>query len=106
MATNDLVINGLITFEVGDVELEALISFLEQHGTLRMDCRNCGTTIIPQARAQHASTGQEEFRVNCVGCGHSATVRMYGKYGFILPTDDEFYKGIKSYDGWEKRIGE
>jgi ribosomal protein S27E len=104
MATNDVVINDLITFEVGDPELEALLSFLGEHGTLRMDCRNCGTTIIPQARAQHSQTGLEEFKVDCIGCGNSITVRMYGKYGFILPTDDEFYKGIKSSDGWEKRL--
>ena len=104
MAVNDLVINGLITFELGDPELEALISFLEKHGTLIMNCRNCGMTIIPQARAYHSSTGKEEFKVNCIGCGNSITVRMYGKYGFILPTDDEFYKGIKSSDGWEKRL--
>ena len=104
MATNDVVINGLITFEVGDVELEKLIAFLSVHGTLRMDCRNCGMSIIPQARSFHSQTGKEEFKVNCVGCGNSITVRMYGKYGFILPTDDEFYKGIKSRDGWNKVI--
>lgn len=105
MNTNDVVINGLISFEVDDSGLEKLLSFLSGNAILRMDCRNCGTTIIPQARSYHSETGLEEFKVNCISCGNSISVRMYGKYGFILPTDDEFYKGIKSSDGWEKRIG-
>jgi len=101
MPSNDVVINGLIRFDLGDVEMEKLLGFLYANATLIMNCRNCGTTIIPQARSQHSITGKEEFKVSCIGCGRSITVRMYGKYGFILPTDDEFYKGESRADGWE-----
>jgi len=100
MASNDVVINGLIQFEVGDVALEKLLELLYRNGTLVMDCKNCGTTIIPQARSYHNTTGAEEFSVNCVNCGKSIRVRMYGKYGFILPTDDEFYKSTRKRDSY------
>jgi ribosomal protein S27E len=102
MAGNSVVINDLISFDIGDVELEKLLSFLYSQAELRMNCRNCGMTIIPQCRSHHSNTGETEFKVVCIGCGKSSTVRMYGKYGFIIPTDDEFYKGIRADDGWEK----
>lgn len=101
MGSNDVVINDLIQFELGDVELEKLLEFLYRNGSLIMNCLNCGLTIIPQARNYHSTTHQEEFNVDCVGCGRTMRVRMYGKYGFILPTDDEFYKGRPRSDGWE-----
>uniref|UniRef100_A0A6M3Y142 Uncharacterized protein n=1 Tax=viral metagenome TaxID=1070528 RepID=A0A6M3Y142_9ZZZZ len=101
MATNDVVINDLIHFELGDTEMVKLLGFLYSNAVLVMDCGGCGTTIIPQARSQHSNTGKEEFKVSCVNCGRSSTVRMFGKYGFILPTDDEFYKGKSRADGWE-----
>ena len=101
MATNDVVINGLIKFEVGDTELEKVLGFLYKNGSLQMDCGWCGTTIIPQCRAYQANTGKTEFDVKCINCGRSIKVRMYGSYGFVLPTDDEFYKGSPRKDGWE-----
>lgn len=101
MATNDVVINGLIKFEMGDVEMEKFLDILYVNASLIMDCWNCGTTIIPQCRSQHSATKQEEFSVNCVNCGKSIQVRVFGKYGFILPSDDEHYKAQKDRnDGW------
>ena len=97
---NDIVINGLIQFDMDDVGLEKLLTFLYGMATLRMDCKNCGTTIIPQARSYYMNTGKQEFKVECIKCGKTSTVRMYGRYGFIIPTDDEFYKGINVDDGW------
>ena len=100
--TNKVVINELIYFELEDVELRKLFEFLNAVGcSLRMDCYKCGTTILPQVRRHFAETGEEEFKVNCVNCGNVATVRMYRDYGFILPTDDEFYAGRPSEDGWK-----
>ena len=100
MATNDIVINGLIKFEMGDVEMEKFLDILYANASLVMNCGNCGTTIIPQCRSYHSVTKQEEFKVVCIGCGKSIQVRMFGRYGFVLPTDDEFYKGSKVTDGW------
>ena len=100
MATNDVMINGLIKFEMGDVEMEKFLGILYSQASLVMNCSNCGTTIIPQCRSYFNATKQEEFKVNCVGCGKSIAVKMFGRYGFILPTDDEFYKGSKVDDGW------
>ena len=91
MATSDVVINNLIHFDVEDTELEKLLLFLYAKGLLRMDCTQCGTTIVPQCRNKHTITGESEFKINCVNCSKVLAVRMYGSYGFILPTDDEFY---------------
>ena len=94
---NDVVINGLIHFDLDDAELEKMLQFLYAiKAPLRMDCKQCGTTIIPQCRAYYEATRKEEFTVDCIGCGRSHRVRLYGTYGFILPTDDEFYKEQKS----------
>jgi len=93
MATNKVVINDSIQFEMGDVEMESFLRILQRDASLVMNCIDCGTTIIPQSRSYCAKTGKEEFKVNCVQCNKTHTVRMYGGYGFILPTDDEFYKG-------------
>ena len=100
MATNDVVINGLIKFEMGDVEMEKFLDILYVQASLVMECSNCGTTIIPQCRSYFNATKQEEFKVNCVRCNQSHTVRMFGRYGFILPVDDEHFKSEKRNDGW------
>ena len=92
---NDIVINGLIYFDMADSELPKLLELLYSNADLRMDCKQCGTTIIPQCRSYHSNTGETEFKINCVQCGKEMTVRMYGRYGFILPTDQEFYKSQK-----------
>ena len=92
MATNDVMINGLIKFDIDDDGLVILLEFLYTNAVLRIDCGGCGLTIIPQARSA-AAAGSNEVDVICVGCGKLTKVRMYGSYGFILPTDDEFYKG-------------
>lgn len=93
MASSKVVVNDLIHFELEDIELRKLLEFLHLTGcALRMDCKNCGTTVLPQARRYFSETGAEEFKVNCVGCGKEITVRMYRDYGFVIPTDDEFYK--------------
>jgi len=103
MASSDIVINGLIHFDIGDTEMVKLLEFLYSNAVLVMDCGGCGTTIIPQARSQHSVTGKEEFKVSCINCGRSSRVRMYKSWGFILPSDDEFYKGQKERnDGWEQ----
>ena len=101
MATNDIVINGLIKFEMGDIEMEKFLDILYVNASLVMNCGNCGTTIIPQCRSYHSATKQEEFKVVCIGCGKSQAVRMFGRYGFLLPEDDEHYKSVnKVNDGW------
>jgi len=93
---NEVVINGLIYFDLGDVELEKLLHGLHAlKAPLRMDCTQCGTTIVPQCRAHYSNTGESEFKIGCVQCGKIHTVRMFEKWGFILPTDDEFYKKEK-----------
>ena len=93
---NDIVVNGLIHFDMGDVEMEKFLAILGAEGRLVVDCPNCGTTLLPQARRQHAATLETEFRVSCVHCERVYSVRMYGSgYGFVLPTDDEFFRSGK-----------
>jgi len=95
VAVNTVEINGLIRFSMGDTEMERFLRVLQQDARLIMDCSQCGTTLVPQCRSHHAHTKETEFRVSCVSCGRSHTVRMYGSYGFILPTDDEFYRSAE-----------
>lgn len=85
MASNNVVINDIIKFEIDDVGMEGLLSFMAMNGQLVMNCPQCGLTVIPQVKSQFSATGKNEFKISCVGCSHSMVVRMYGKYGFVMP---------------------
>ena len=86
MASNKVVINDMIKFEIGDVGMERLLSIITTYdGRLVMECPQCGLTVVPQAKSQFSITGKNEFKVSCVGCGRSMVVRMYSDYGFVLP---------------------
>lgn len=102
MATNKVMVNDLIHFELEDAELRKLFEFFSENKCmLRMDCPQCGTTIVPQAKRYFIEKFDEEFNVSCINCGLISKVRMYKDYGFVLPTDDEFYKSGKiTDDGW------
>ena len=81
-------INGKIKFLLEDEELGQVLALLNRSGRLLLDCPNCGTTVIPQARSLFNSTGNHELKVSCVHCGKNVLVRMYPNYGFVVDLVD------------------
>ena len=94
MASNMVRINDMIKFKVDDSVMAQLIVLLSDSGSLLLDCPWCGLTVVPQARSQYSATGENEFKVSCVGCSRDVPVRMYNTYGFVVPSKDELDKRV------------
>ncbi len=86
MASNTVTVmlNNMISFDIDDIGMGKLLTFLGSEATLNLKCTNCGLTVLPQARNHFTNTQEEEFTVRCVKCGAPIKVRMYSDYGFVI----------------------